>query len=130
MKKNGYVGVNIQWPISRSILDGKKSIETRTYPLPSKYINVPLILVETPGRKKEFHARGVAIITFGRSFEYKSKKDFYEDVRNHLVSKDSPWAWKSKSKWGWPILSIKKIDPIEIKNRGIIFRSGIQLKKP
>ena len=31
-KKKSYVGINIQFPISQLIVDGKKTIETRTYP--------------------------------------------------------------------------------------------------
>ena len=111
MEKKLYTGINIQWPISQSIFLGDKTIETRTYPLPQKYLNQEMLLVETPGPKGKFKARIIAIIKFTTCFKYKSKKSFYEDYSRHLVDKDSPWSWQEKDKYGWRVEVVKKISP-------------------
>ena len=124
-------GLNIQFPISSLIVNGTKTIETRTYPLPRHYIGVDLALIETPGKSKEFKARIIAIIRFGEPFKYKTKKEFYADVKNHFVDEISPWAWTDeKGKWGWPVTKVKKLaKPIMAKQPlGIKFTKDIQLE--
>jgi hypothetical protein len=109
MTKRTYTGINIQWPITELILSGRKTIETRTYHIPEKYLNQEMLMVETPGKKGKFKARIVAIIKFTECFEYKNKKEFYKDSKNHCVTPDSEWAWLDKKKFGWKIELIKKI---------------------
>jgi hypothetical protein len=72
-----YTGINIQFPISRLIIEGQKIIETRTYPIPPDFVGKEMLLIETPGRPKKFQARIIAVIKFKESFKYKSKTDFY-----------------------------------------------------
>lgn len=131
MKFRTYTGINIQWPISEEITSGRKTIETRTYSLPEKYINQEMLLIETPGKSQAFKSRIVAIIQFTSSTEYKSKAEFYKDTHKHLVDKDSPWAWKDKKKYGWEVRVIKKFpSPIEFsKKKGIVFTTNISLPK-
>jgi hypothetical protein len=117
-------GINIQWPISELILSGQKSIETRTYPIPKKHIGVPIALIETPGLDGIFKARIRGIIKFDQSFEYRSKDDFYKDIKRHRVGPDSAWKWTSKrKKFGWPvsILTIFETPLDPPKKRGIVF---------
>jgi hypothetical protein len=123
------VGVNIQYPISKLILEGTKTIETRTYPLPEKYVDCDMALIETPGKSGDFSARVVAVIRFGKSFKYKSKKAFYSDTVNHGVTPDSPWKW-DKPKWGWPILSVDLSISIQAapKKKGIVFTKKVKIK--
>lgn len=128
--KNGYTGINIQWPISSLILSGEKTIETRTYPLSVLHKNQPIVLIETPGPKGKFKARARAIIKFISCIEYKSKKDFYMDIDKHCVNPGSIWEWRDeRPKFGWVVEVIEVFDePIEIKQRkGIIFTKNIQL---
>lgn len=107
MSKNSYPGINIQYPISQLILNRKKTVETRTYPIPKHYIGVPLALIETPGPRGEFRARIVGLITFGFSFRYLDSNSFYEDMNRHQVTPDSIWKWTDKKpKWGWPISEV------------------------
>lgn len=99
-----FTGINIQWPISDLILNGEKVIETRTYPIPKKYIDKPLAFIETPGPGGHFQARIRAIICFSESFAYECENDFYSDVELHKVNPESKWRWvDEKPKWGWPI---------------------------
>lgn len=130
MKKK-YSGINIQWPISELILSKDKLVETRTYPIPEKYIGKELLLIETPGKKGKFKARISAIIVFEKSFAYKSKTAFYNDYKNHRVDKESIWAWSDdKPKYGWPIKKLVKLDkPLPLKKRGgIVFTKNISLE--
>jgi hypothetical protein len=123
-------GLNIQFPISQEIINGNKSIETRTYPIPKHYLGVPIFLVETPGPSGRFKARISGIVVVSRCRSYKSKKDFYADQSLHLVSPNSPWKWTDKKpKWGWTIskvIRIKKTIPLK-KRTGIVFTKQLPL---
>ena len=128
-KGKTYPGINIQWPISELILSGEKTIETRTYPIPEKYLNKEMVLIETPGSKGKFKARTRAIIKFTGCFQYKNRKEFYDDFRRHRVSKNSPWAWiDDNSKWGWHLELIKKCIELEINNKGIVFTLNVPVQ--
>jgi len=131
MKKN-YSGINIQYPYSRLILNGLKKIETRTYPLPNKYVGVPLALIETPGNVGVFRSRIIGLITFESSFLYQTKRQFYSDFNRHHVDKKSFWAWREgKPKWGWTIGNIVKFSkPMQLTKRpGIVFTLNIELSQ-
>ena len=124
-----YTGINIQQPISQLIMKGKKTIETRTYPIPAKYINQEMLLIETPGKNGHFISRIIGIIKFTDCFEYKSKKEFYSQENKHCVTKDSMWAWQNGAKWGWKVEVIQIISPpIEYsKRKGIKYTLNIKL---
>lgn len=129
MIKKSYSGINIQFPISQLILSGNKTVETRTYPIPSKYLNEHLLMIETPGKTGNFKARIVAIIKFTSCFKYKNEKEFYSDTSKHRVDKNSPWAWNEKSKFGWDVEVVKIFpQPIKLtKNKGIKFTQNIKI---
>jgi len=117
-------GLTIQAPISRLILDGSKSVETRTYPLSEKYVGKVMALIETPGPGREFKSRVIGLITFSRCFRYKNEEEFYEDYARHRVDAKSPWAWSNKKpKWGWEISHVEPISPPrKLKKRpGIVY---------
>lgn len=121
-------GINIQYPISRLIVEGTKTIETRTYPIPLKYVGIDLVLIETPGRTGNFKARIIGIIKFEESFQYSNSKLFYADQKKHFVAPDSIWAWKpDKPKWGWPVEVIKSFEkPIPLRGKkGIRYAQSV-----
>lgn len=123
-------GINIQWPWSQMLLSGAKTIETRTYKIPQKYIGVELALIETPGalgKKKAgiLKARIIGTITFGCCVQYETKHAWIADVSKHLVNlDDAKFGFDDrKEKWGWCVVDFKKftkIIPVP-KKRGIIF---------
>lgn len=124
-------GINIQFPISTLILSGKKTIETRTYPLPKKYVGKEMAFIETPGRDGKFKARVIAIVVFGESFQYSSKKQFYEDSKRHFITVNSVWKWTDQApKWGWPILKVTKLSKhfVAPKKKGIKFTCSIPIR--
>lgn len=130
MSNKTYTGINIQYPISRQILSGEKSIETRTYPIPEKFVGLPLAIIETPGKLGKFKSRIIGIIIFSECFKYQSEKKFYLDRDKHLVGPDSIWAWKSdKGKWGWKIKNVRALKKeIPLKKRsGIKYCKDVQI---
>lgn len=126
-------GINIQTPWSELLINAIKSVETRSYPLPDKYAGEELALIETPGRYGRFKARIIGTIIFSHSFKYPHQKAWQDDHNRHCVAVDDPiYNWKDdKPKYGWVVSKVTKFDkPLDIrKRRGIIFTSGIQLKK-
>jgi hypothetical protein len=127
-----FPGINVQHPISRKIMTGEKTIETRTYPIPQKYINCELLLIETPGSNKTFRARALGIIKFKDCFMYSTKKEFDKDIARHHVTMDSKWGWRNKPKWGWSVTVVKYFaEPIEItQKRGIVFTQKLNVAIP
>jgi hypothetical protein len=122
-------GINIQTPWSELLINGLKTVETRTYHLPHKYIGEELALIETPGRYGRFKARIIGTITFSHSFKYPDLKAWQDDHNRHCVAIDDPiYNWKDdKPKYGWVVCSVNKFDePLDIVGkRGIIFTSNL-----
>ena len=126
-------GINIQTPWSELLINEVKSVETRSYPLPEKYAGEELALIETPGRYGRFKARIIGTIIFSHSFKYPDQRAWQDDYNRHCVAVDDPiYNWKEdKPKNGWVVSKVTKFDkPLDIrKRRGIIFTSGIKLKR-
>lgn len=126
-------GLNIQTPWSELLINEVKSVETRSYPLPEKYVGEEIALIETPGRYGRFKARIIGTITFSHSFKYPDQRAWQDDHNRHCVTVDDPaYNWKEdKPKYGWVVSKVTKFDkPLDIrKRRGIIFTSGIKLKR-
>ncbi|MDB5037170.1 MAG: hypothetical protein JWQ35_698 [Bacteriovoracaceae bacterium] len=115
-------GLNVQEPWAQLIIDHKKTVETRTYPIPSKHLNKLIAIIETyPSNAKT--ARVVGIVKFSSCFQYKNKAHFKRDEESHLVSESDIFAWsKDKKKWGWKISYTKRIPNVKLKansRRGI-----------
>jgi hypothetical protein len=126
-------GINIQWPWSQLIASGIKTVETRKYPIPEKYIDRPLALIETPGPrgKKEAgieKARIIGVITFSESFEYKTVKQWRDDYERHCVPTNDPQFTYTKGtpKWGWEVASVIQFTrPIKAPTKkGIVFATS------
>ncbi len=130
MSKRKYTGINIQYPISQAIVEGKKTIETRTYPIPAHLVNQELLIIETPGKEGKFTARIIGSVVFGESFQYKTADAFYADTPKHLVTPDSVWAFSSKKpKFGWTVSQVRAFKkPLPApKKKGIKFTKNIQI---
>lgn len=119
------IGVNIQYPWSSLLIDGTKVVETRTYPLPEKYIGQELALIETPGKLGKFKSRIIGTITFSHSFIYPDKLAWIDDYHRHLVNEnDKNYGWNdNKPKYGWVVSQIIKYNKHTEapKRKGIIF---------
>jgi hypothetical protein len=118
-------GLNIQCPWSQLLINGDKSVETRSYPLPKKYEGVELALIETPGKYGQFKSRIIGTITFSHYFKYPDEQSWMDDYNRHKVEKlDEFYGWNpDKPKYGWVVSNIEKFDePIPyLKKKGIVF---------
>jgi len=123
-------GINIQTPWSHLLINGSKTVETRSYSLPKKYENVELALIETPGKSGQFKSRIIGTITFSHSILYETKDDWVNEYDNHKVSQnDKLYGWKDdKPKYGWVVSHINKFNQPKtiLSRKGIIFTTGIQ----
>jgi hypothetical protein len=121
-------GINIQAPWSGLILSGRKTVETRSYPLPDRHKGKRLAIIETPGKDKSAgKAKIIGIVVFSHSFRYEYRKQWFDDIGRHLVKpNDSMYKFESnKPKYGWvvkSVVSLKAVVPPP-KKRGIIFAS-------
>lgn len=128
-------GINIQWPWSRLIVEGKKSIETRGYDIPQQYLGIPIAIIETPGPLGKRHgvkrAKVIGIIIFSETFRYESKAKWKKDANKHLVKDDSPFAFgRREETWAWVISEARELKtsaPAPIK-RGIVFTKQCLVK--
>lgn len=126
-------GLNIQTPWSALLMSGSKTVETRSYHLPSKYVGVPLAVIETPGKRGKFKSRIIGTITFSESFRYKDKNEWMNDYHRHRVDEnDDDYGWKYyKSKYGWVVSNVEKFEkPIDPpQKRGIIFTTNFSIRE-
>jgi len=124
-------GLNIQIPWSTLLINGEKSVETRSYPLPEKYEGVELALIETPGKYGQFKSRIIGTITFSHSFQYPDKQSWVDDYNRHKVEElDEFYSWNpDKPKYGWVVSDIKKFDePMSApKRKGIVFTKNCKV---
>jgi hypothetical protein len=124
-------GLNIQIPWSRLLIDGTKSVETRSYPLPHKYEGVELALIETPGKYGQFKSHIIGTITFSHSFLYTNQQEWISDNNRHRVEVDDKlYGWNpNKLKYGWVVCDIKKFDkPMSApKRKGIVFTKNCKV---
>ena len=125
------IGLNIQIPWSNLLINGDKSVETRSYPLPEKYEGVELAIIETPGKYGQFKSRIVGTITFSHCFQYPDEQSWVDDYNRHKVEKlDEFYGWNpNKSKYGWVVSDVKKFDePMSApKRKGIVFTKNCKV---
>jgi hypothetical protein len=121
-------GLNIQIPWSRLLINGDKSVETRSYPIPKKYEGVELALIETPGKYGRFKSQIIGTITFSHSFKYPDKNAWIDDYNRHKVEEGDEFCdWnENKPKYGWVVSHFTKFhDPITFnKKKGIVFTNN------
>lgn len=107
-------------------------METRTYPIPPKYVGKDLALIETPGKRpgRPKRAMIVGVVRFDRCFQYETKAVWAADYKRHQVPPDdADYGWNpKKEKWGWEVGYIRwLITPVAPTSRGITFRSGCRI---
>ena len=126
-------GINIQIPWSSLLINGLKTVETRSYPLPKKYEGVELALIETPGKYGQFKSRIIGTVTFSHCFQYPDEQAWKDDYNRHKVEEtDEFYAWNNnKPKYGWAVSQITKFDqPVPApKKKGIIFTHGCNINR-
>lgn len=135
MSKRNMPGINIQYPWSELLLSGKKKIETRSYPLPKKFVGVEMAIIETPGKLGKKNgikkARIIGTIKFADSKQYATKAEWKRDHALHLVNEHDPmYAFnQTKPKFGWIVASVSRLrSPLPPPaSRGIVFAKGCRV---
>mmetsp|Transcript_3807 Transcript_3807/g.9991 ORF Transcript_3807/g.9991 Transcript_3807/m.9991 type:complete len:917 (+) Transcript_3807:110-2860(+) len=113
-------GLELQNPWAGLVVDGKKSIETRSYALPPSLIGKKIMIIESCSGQAGVSSlgncislsqtetdRGTKIIgwcIFSSIKEYTTGKDFRAEENQHLVTQDSGYGWKegkTKTVYGW-----------------------------
>jgi hypothetical protein len=129
-------GINIQWPWSQLLITSQKTVETRSYPLPEKYIGRELAVIETPGKRGLQEAgitkaRIIGTITFSYSKAYGNEQEWLEDRPRHRIESNDPnFKWSSdKPKYAWVVKDVAVLkNPIPApKKRGIVFASDCKI---
>ena len=116
--------LEMQHPFSVLVVSGKKTIETRSYPLPDALLNVKIWIIESEkGRagvsalpstfplQETTKVRQIGWVTFNKCIEYKSKEEFESDAGKHLVDPNSGYGWNDeRPMFGWVIHTFQKED--------------------
>ena len=126
------IGLNVRSPWSTLLINGQKTVETRSYRLPQRLEGVELSLIETPGKSGKFKSRIIGTITFSSCIQYSSKEQWVSDETRHKVDTNNKlYCWNDKPKFGWIVQSVKKfkkpVDPPA--KRGIIYANNCLLEK-
>ena len=104
-------GINIQAPWAELLINGQKTVETRSYRLPQRLEGVELAVIETPGKSAKFKSRIIGTIVFSHSFQYQNEGHWAFDYERHCVHITNEYGWKSnKLKFGWVVQSVSKLD--------------------
>ena len=126
-------GLNVQSPWAEMIVSGRKTVETRFYPLPLHYVGESLAIIATPGRKSKQRSHIVGIVIFDKSFLYADARAFYLDRHRHLITPETElFGWDSgcgKNKWGWPVIAASTYQQEMPRNfkKGILFTRRVLL---
>lgn len=107
--------LDVQSPWSHALLDGSKTIETRSYPMPAEFEGMTLGLLVTASEAAAGTAAAagpsllIGTATFGRSVRYETKAAWAADTAKHLVpeAEAGAFGWTdSAEKFGWPVLAV------------------------
>ena len=116
----GRFALEMQAPWARRLLDGDKTVETRSYPLPAELVGRSIELMESkPGQDGvsslgdtvEALCPGLSVVgrvTFSSSEAYSSRDAWAADEPRHLVSPTSEgYGWKGpKSVFAWVVSEV------------------------
>ena len=115
-------GLELQYPWAGLVVDGKKSIETRSYALPPSLIGKKIMIIESRSgqagvsslancislshTENEGGNKIIGWCVFSSIKQYTTEKAFRAEENQHLVSQDSGYGWKegvTKTIHGWVV---------------------------
>ena len=83
-------GLNLQYPYAGWLVDGKKTIETRTWEINEKLLNKYIAVIETPGKigKKNGvdKAQIIGYVKFNSTKEYNNDSEWNFDRKKHMCN--------------------------------------------
>ena len=146
-------GLELQHPWAAAVVDGSKTIETRSYALPPSLVGKKIMIIESSSGQAGVSSLGNAIrfssteksganriigwCVFSSIKLYKSEKEFRDEESMHLVTPNSGFGWKddaTKKIYGWVVAQHCRLDgSSSITNAYMIgirrYRSLFQLSK-
>jgi hypothetical protein len=98
-------------------------------------VGKPLVILETPGKARQFKRRVAGFVIFEKSWCYTDKAHFAQDRAKHLVDPDDPlfgWQHEGKPKWAWPIRWVEAYQqPLPADFRaGIRYARAVEILQP
>lgn len=137
--------INIRQPWAFMIVQGcepsvRKDIENRTWPLPAKYVGLPMLVVASGmpffrlrDAKAEYDARGMGarplldavlaapeVIDVTRNGGMVGVVRFAASIRNEGQTPPSPWG-DPESPWWWPIVAARQLPFVRCKGQLSVF---------
>ena len=103
----------VTFPWTEKLLAGEKTIETRTYALPPRYLLQTVALYETDGTGNVgVLDRCVGLIEFSGCKEYKTKEEWRKDSKHHCVPGDAApedYGWvEGVPRFGWTVQYVRR----------------------
>jgi hypothetical protein len=125
---SGQFCLEMQTPFAMLLLTGRKTIETRAYPLPSELLHRRIQILQTKSgadavsvlgvavefTKQELEDKGASLIgwvIFDRVVEYTDRNSFEADESKHKVLKGSGYGWRANDTttlYGWVVKNYKR----------------------
>ena len=140
-------GINIQRPWARMILEGRKTVETRKYPLKG-YMGEDLWIIETKGdlgnyvdansdaaflvptgggetgapvaagARQRFESRIVGMLRFEEGFQYHDVDQWRGDVGRHCITKGHfEWNPAKSNMYGWRVATARLLAEPQVEPR-------------
>ncbi len=91
-------GLNVKAKWASLLLNGRKTIEARTYNLFHSLRDRPVWIIETPDTQRKTKAKITGFIEFGNAQEYSSYTAFRNDAHQHLIAANTHFDWKNQKK--------------------------------
>jgi hypothetical protein len=112
-------GLEMQHPWAGLLLNGNKTIETRSYNLPQALLGKRIIILESQPGKDQVSSLGNILVgeeinesvkptgwvIFDRVITYRYRSKFEADEKMHLVKRNSGYGWKEETEivYGWVV---------------------------
>jgi hypothetical protein len=123
-------GLNVAEPWAELLFSKRKVVETRTYPIPARFLNSPIMIVETPKKKGGEKARIIGAIEFKECKFYETELAFRKDELLHLVQAGDIYDWKKeKPKWGWAVWRVWRFNESSVAppRRGYVWTGPLEI---
>jgi alpha-ketoglutarate-dependent dioxygenase FTO len=140
---NQVFGLELQHPWAGAVVDGKKSIETRSYTLPPSLIGKKIMIIQSSSGQAGISSLGNSInisdteksggnkivgwCIFSSVKVYTTEKDFRAEDNLHLVRPDSGYGWKNgvtKKIYGWIVEEQCRSD--ELSSSASLYDTGVR----
>lgn len=101
--------ISVRQPWAAALICGLKDIENRTWPLPPKYINKPILLHAGKAKPRPGEWSG---LLFERAMQCGPL--LYGGIIGEIVFgpsvRDHPSEWAEAGRWHWPVVTVRALE--------------------